>query len=208
MNTEKPIFPRKLHNAIGNETIIFKVDAQRKHPISTSVGYIIFHSLLMMVPLCPLLFFLVPLFRDGKVLYYAGKGNNRILVETTWYNFMDNLFIVIFLFGLFFIIALGMLVGAVSSLRKKGGCFIGTERKLIHYNEGEIISYQWNLFRDEMKIDTKRNDLTLHLWKALPDASTKDFNSEKVFLSGIENVVEVADFCKKQIQESRKSSKK
>lgn len=35
-----------------------------------------------------------------------------------------------------------------------------------------------------------------------------DFNSERVFLSGIENVVEIADFCKKQIQKNRKSSKK
>lgn len=109
--------------------------------------------------------------------------------------------------GLFALIGLGMLSWSVYSIFGKGGFFVGTPTRLIHYKKGTIRSLDWEQFSGDIQVggNAQKGDISLRLrtgrivsQKNGPDRYVPDV----IHISGIPNVFEIEQLCRKRVKEN------
>jgi hypothetical protein len=93
-------------------------------------------------------------------------------------------------------------------LLKPGGIFIGTPKKLLNYRNGELISYDWDMFTMKTKVrgNAAKGNLTLIRTTGYKTKRNSGGNSYYipyiVYMSGIPDVLEIEKICKQRIKES------
>lgn len=73
---------------------------------------------------------------------------------------------------LFSLVGVLLLFSAIRLTFSKVGCFVGTPTRLIHYKNGTVKIYVWELFTDEIKTDVQRGNVRFTL-------RTGDFQGSK-----------------------------
>jgi hypothetical protein len=196
------VLPRELNSNIGSERKDFAVKAGRAQPTKNSLAIILFGTFWTAFTSIFVVAFLGPLF-VGKEVHFESNGVPTVAGP-------DNLGPIVMpamIIGLFVLIGLGMLAGGFYSMFKKGGYFVGTSSRLIHYYKGNIRSIDWEQFSGdiEVKAKTQNGNISLQMRtgrmvskKNAPDRYVPDV----LYMSDIPEVMEVERICRRRIKEN------
>jgi hypothetical protein len=185
------LVPPELLKNISDETIDFVVNPPRAQPRSVSL-FILFFSLFWL-GFTSILFFV--LIRPALEPGYQG-------------NSVQNPAIVV---GIFTFIGLCLLIGAFSVMLRKGGYFIGTPTRLIHFKKGKIKSVEWNAFTGEIEVEgtNKKRTVTMSLnsGRMITRENTKGrkydhFIKDTIEICDIHGAFDVEEYCRKRIKEN------
>ncbi|REG98865.1 hypothetical protein [Flavobacterium aquicola] len=192
--------PADLRSVIGTENIDFSIIAKRKQPLKNSWGLIIFGTIWSAFISIFVIAFLGPLLKGEEVHF---KVNDEPTTGS-WENFEPLLVPTLFI-GLFVIIGIAILCSGLYSFFQKGGNFVGTENRLIHYRKGTIKTYDWEQFSGNMEINSQKEDISMELRtgkmvsrKNKPDEYVPDI----LYISGVPNVLEIEKICRNRIKEN------
>ena len=144
------VLPRDLNTHIGSERKDFAVKAGRAQPVKKSMGILLFGTLWTAFTSIFVIAFLGPLF-VGKEVHFESNGVPTVASP-------DNLGPVLvpaIIIGVFVLIGIGMISGGIFSMLKKGGYFVGTPLRLIHYRNGNIRSIDWEQFSGDIQVRAK-----------------------------------------------------
>jgi hypothetical protein len=194
--------PQVLNSAIGTERKDFAVKAGRAQPLKKSMSIILFGTFWTAFTSIFVVAFLGPLFLGKEVEFesngvptVAGPGNlGPILVPAL-------------IIGFFMLIGLIMLSAGVYSIFKKGGYFVGTPLRLIHYQNGTLRSIDWEQFSGDIEVngDVRKGNISLQMRtgrmvsrKNGPDRYVPDV----IYLSQIPDAFEIERICRKRIKEN------
>jgi hypothetical protein len=194
--------PEELSLALGSESKEFAVISNHAQPPGKSVSSILFGVVWLAFISIFVFLFLGPLFKGEEVHFtaddvpvVAGPGNLGPITGPA-----------IFL-GIFLLIGIGVLGSGIYSLFKKGGIFVGTATRLVHFNKGNIRSIDWEQFSGDIEVKGKTQNGTITLVmrtgkmvsrKNGPDRYVPDI----IYISGIPDVFEVEQICRKRIKEN------
>jgi hypothetical protein len=192
--------PDDLQSIIGKDTIDFFVKAKRKQPVKNSIGIIFFGTVWTAFTSIFVMVFLGPIFR-GEETHFKVDG---VPTTASWENFRPMLTPTIFI-GVFVLIGIGMLAWGLYSLFQKGGYFAGTNNRLIRYDKGIVNTYDWEQFTGSTEVNSLKGDISLQLRtgkmvsrKNRPD----EFVPDIIYISGITDVLEIEQNCRKRIKEN------
>lgn len=192
--------PRELQNSIGAEKIDFITYAKRKQPLSKSYGIIILGFIWLSFSSIIAYILIGPLF-NGEDVHFKFNGED---VTANWDNLTPMAAPALFA-AVLLLTGLVFLIWGIVSLFKKGGYFVGTEKQIIHYLNSNIHYFGWNEFTGNVALNFKKKDLSLEKRKGRVKSigdNTKAFTRDNLYLSGVENLVEIERICRKRIQEN------
>jgi hypothetical protein len=192
--------PTDLKSVIGTEKIDFSIIAKRKHPLINSWGMIAFGIIWSCFISIFVVAFLVPIFKGEEVHFKV----NDVPTSGSLENF-DSLLVPVLLISLFVVVGIAILISGIYSFFQKGGLFVGTENRLIHYQKGTINSYDWEQFSGNMELNSEKGDISMEL-RTGKMVSRKDKPDEYVpdtlYISGINTVLEIEKICRIRIKEN------
>ena len=191
--------PDKLIEVIGSESKDFAVKSGHAQPVKNSIGIIIFSIFWLAFTSIFVFVFLGPLLWDKKT---TGSGNFVISSEG-----MQGMTVPALVIGLFVFVGLVMLFFGLYSLFKKGGYFVGTPTRLINFNKNSYRSIDWEQFSGDIQVNGKETKGTITLGlrtgKMVSSKNGPDrYVPDVVYLSGIPNVYEIEQICRKRIKEN------
>ena len=199
MNTIQSL-PPDLKSVIGTEKIDFSILARRKEPLNKSLGIIAFGIIWSAFISIFVIAFLGPLFKGEEVHF---KVNDEP-TTASWDNF-EPMLVPSLIIGLFVVVGIAILCSGFYSLFQKGGYFVGTENRLLHYRKGTINTYDWEQFTGNMEINSKKEDISMELRtgkmvsrKNKPDEYVPDV----LYISGVANILEIEKTCRNRIKEN------
>jgi len=140
-----------------------------------------------------------PLFVDENSQLSLNKTLPKI-----WENIgskgIPALFVLLFVF-----IGFTYLISGIISLFKKGGYYVGTETKLIHYKKNKIEYFDWEQFTGGIKVNLKKNEIILELRRGKMVKKKKGpdtFIPDSIYLCGIKKVLVIEKACRERIKEN------
>jgi hypothetical protein len=157
LNTFQPL-PADLKSIIGTAEIDFSILSKRNQPLGKSYGIIGFGTIWTAFVSIFVIAFLGPLFKGEEVHF---KVNDEPTTGS-WENF-EPMLVPSLLIGLFVIVGIALLIGGFYSLFQKGGYFVGTPNRLIHYRNGTIKTYDWEQFSGNIEVNSKKEDISLEV---------------------------------------------
>ena len=192
--------PSELETVVGYEKIDFSVFAERKKPVRQSFGVLIIASFWLAVTSIFVVAFFGPLFKGEEVHLTVNDIPTTASLEN-----LEPLLIPALIIGLFVLIGIVLLFWGFYSFSQKGGYFVGTASRLLHYNKGIINSFDWEQFTGNMEINIKKGDLALQLRTGKMVNRKNDssqFVPDMLYISGVTNVLEIEQLCRKRIKEN------
>jgi len=197
--TEQINLPEELNISLASESRDFAVKGRRAKPIGSSLSQIIFG----LVWLGFILFF-ISFFFDS----FSLGGFKQIISEINDANEgstqKPGIFIVI-LMSVFVLIGLYMLFGGVFSLLKRGGYFVGTPTRLVRFNKGKMMSADWEQFTGNIEVqgNNNRGTITLEMRTGhITSGKSSRYVPDIVYISGVPDVYEIEQICRKRIKEN------
>ena len=196
------VLPRDLNANIGSERKDFAVKAGRAQPRKTSLAIILFGTFWTAFTSIFVFAFLGPLFA-GKEVHFESNGVPTVAGPDN----LGPIMLPAIIIGVFVLIGVGMISGGIYSMFKKGGFFVGTPLRLIHYRKGTIRSIDLEQFSGniEMKAKTQKGNISLQMRtgkmvsrKNGPDRYVPDV----IYMSDIPDVLEIERICRKRIKEN------
>lgn len=198
MNNNSPL-PPELESIIGKERVEFCVLAKRFQPAKKSIMLIRFAIIWTAFTSIFVIAFFGLLFRGREV----HLNINKVSTTASWSNF-TSLLPAALTIGLFLLIGLAMFIAGFYFLSKKGGYFVGSESRLISYIEGKLRTYDWEQFNGNMEVDIAKGDISFQLRTgrtfAQKNSTQEEFVADVLYISGIENVLEVEEICRRRIK--------
>lgn len=199
MNTIESL-PTDLKSVIGTEKIDFTILAKRKQPLANSLGLIFFGTVWSAFTSIFVIAFLGPLFKGEEVHF---KVNDEP-TTASWDNF-EPMLVPSLIIGLFVVVGIAILISGFYSLFQKGGYFVGTVNRLIHYRKGTITTYDWEQFSGNMEINSKKEDMSMELrtGKMVSRKNESDkYVPNVLYISGVANILEIEKICRNRIKEN------
>lgn len=199
---DKYDLPQNLLTVIDQEKIEFSVKAKRAKPLKSSIGIILFGTVWTLFTSIFVFAFLGPLFIGEEVHFTS----NDIPTVASPDN-LEPIILPAIIIGLFVLIGIIMLGFGIYSILKKGGYFVGTPIRLISYQNGSVRSIDWEQFSGD--IEVKGNEIKGNISLQMRTGrmvSSKNSGSryvpDTVYISGIPNVYQVEQICRKRIKEN------
>ncbi len=185
--------PRDLKTVIDSEPVDFLIKSAKNHPRKNGMSLSIFSLFWNTIVMVLLIGFIKPSFENGK-LHLASDDLDSLL------------FPAIFL-GFFLVIGIAIGVWGAIMLFQKGGYFVGTESRLIKYRKGTVEIKDWEQFSGNIKVKKRKThgdlELELRTGKMRSRKNGGDqFVPDIIFISKIENVLEVEKKCRIRIKEN------
>ena len=210
ISTKKPMnsrnLPNKLQHIISGEKTDFIVKSSHQKSIKNIIPGLIFSIAFL-----------------GVLGFMISKFINPILekklLDTQNISKIENwkfLAIPAISFGILAVVGLGLLIKNFKLFFDKGTYFIGTEKGLIAYKNGNSSTKNWNEFTGKVTMDQKNNfgDLILELknQKAgkiivdediYEDNPDEEFYNESIKIAGIRNIMSIESKCKYRISQQK-----
>jgi hypothetical protein len=186
--------PNELYTVIGFESRDFTLKAGSLKPTGKSISGIIWGIIWM--GFFSLLFFgIFDLNLSESVA--LGAIENRLI---------NPAFYLLAFFGIFYLIGLIIIINSVVPLIKRGGYFVGTPDRLIHYRKGNIRSINWEQFTGHMKVrgSDQKGTLSMELrtGRIKNQKGGRIFIPEIIFMTGIASVSDIEKLCLRRIKEN------
>lgn len=199
---ENLILPPELSASIGSEHKDFVVKAGRAQPFSKSLFTIIFGIIWTSFTSIFVFGFLGPLF-SGKDVHFTMNGKPTVAS-------LDNLTPLIFpagMIGIFLLVGITFIALGLYSTFRKGGYFVGTETRLVHFRNGTTRSIDWEQFSGDIAVkgnEQKGNiSLKMRSGKMVNQKNGPNrYVPEVIYISTIPNVYEIERICRKRIKEN------
>jgi len=199
MNLNIPI---ELRNVIDSEQTDFIVKSSRNYPKKKGITLLFFSLFWNAFVSIFVIAFIIPVIKGEEVHF---KSND---VPTS--GSLDNwepILVPSLIIGLFVLVGIGMLIGALVQLMQKGGYFVGTETRLIKYRNGQIIAKDWEQFSGNIKMKNKSGLGDLELELRTGKMKSRDKGSDRfvpdiIYISGVKNVFEIEKKCRIRIKEN------
>jgi hypothetical protein len=191
--------PEELNISLGSESRDFAVRGRRAKPAGSSLSQIIFG-------LCWLGFvlFFISFFFDS----FSTGGFSQVISEINKANEGNSqnsgVFLLVF-FGIFISVGLFILFSGIFSLLKRGGYFVGTPTRLVRFRKGKLMSADWEQFNGNIEVrgNNKRGSITLEMRTGyMSGGKSRRYVPDIVFISGIHDVYEIEQICRKRIKEN------
>lgn len=194
--------PRDLNSMLGSERKDFAVKAGRARPLKSSIAFILFGIFWTGFTSIFVVVFLGPLFA-GKEVHFESNGVPTVASP-------DNLGPIVvpaIIIGVFLLIGIAMLAGGFYSVFKKGGYFVGTPLRLVHYYKGKIRSIDWEQFSGDIEVNgspEKGNvSMKMRSGKMVSRKNGPDrYVPDVIHMSKIPDAFEVEKLCRKRIKEN------
>ncbi len=196
--------PRDLQSFISAEKVDFIAYARRKKPLSHSYKIIILGLVWLSVTAIVTYAMVQPIL-NGKGLEY--RLNDKSVVAS--FDNLSTLIIPVSIITLFSLAGIAVLTGGIVSMFKKGGYYVGTESRIIHYLKSDIDYYSWDQFTGNIELDFNENCISLEMNRGeikREKNGLERFVHEELHLSGVENVAEIERICRKRINENNSIS--
>jgi len=192
--------PEELNSFIGSERIEFSATAKRAYPRKSAFLLLGFAILWSILPIIASIAFFGPLLTKGETHFKTNGVEEVATTEDMTPALIPSLLLIFFL-----LIGVGMMAWGISMLLKKGGIFVGTKTRMIHYKKGNIKSYDWEQFTGSIDMNLNKGDITFELRtgrmvsrKNGPDT----YRADSISISGIDNVMEVEKISRERIKEN------
>jgi hypothetical protein len=194
--------PGLLAQNLGSEKRDFAVMAKRSQPLKMSLAVIVFGTIWLAFTSIFVIAFLGPVFAGREVHFLsndvpvvAGPGNLKPLLLPA------------LIIGIFVLVGLGMLSWGLRMLLKKGGYFVGTPTRLVHFSNDTIRSIDWEQFSGDIEVggnEQKGNiSLGLRTGKMVSQKNGPDrYVPDTIYISGIPDVFKVEQICRMRIKEN------
>ncbi len=194
--------PRVLNNSLGAERKDFAVKAGRDKPLKQSIAILIFGAFWTGFTSIFVIAFLGPLF-VGKEVHFESNGVPTIAGPDN----LEPVLVPALFIGLFVLIGLGMLLWGFYSMFRKGGYFVGTQTRLVHFRKGKMRSIDWEQFSGDTEVDGDINkgsiSLRMRSGKTVSRKNGPDrYVPDVIYISKIPNAFEVEKMCRKRIKEN------
>ncbi len=194
--------PADLKKQIENEKTDFSIKAQRKYPLSKSLGGLLIGILMCAFMSLFIYAFFGPLFKNEE----AHFESNGVPVTASLDDF-GELIVPAGIIGLLTLAGIFVIISSLFSLFQKGGYFVGTETRLIQFQKGKTISTDWEQFTGNVEIKAKNNfgnlEFELRTGKIESQKNKSDkFVPDIIYISGIENVYDIEKKCRIRIKEN------
>ncbi len=199
---ENTLLPPDLLTVIGSEKREFAVKAGRANPPKKSLFFLFFGLAWTGFTSIFVAAFLGPLF-FGQEVHFEANGVPTVASPDN----LEPILVPALIIGLFVLIGLGMLAGGVYMLFKKGGYFVGTPTRLIHYSGGNVRSIDWEQFSGDIEVkgDAVKGNLSLQLRTGRMVSSKNRpprYVPDVIYLSSIPEVFKIEQICRKRIKEN------
>ncbi len=194
--------PDDLNTVIGTEKKEFAVKAKRAQPGKVSMSLILFGTVWLAFTSIFFVAFLGPLFVGEEVAFttngvptVAGPGN------------LGPILLPALIIGVFVLVGIAMMGSGIYSMFKKGGYFVGTPTRLIHYQNGTVRSIDWEQFSGDIEVngDAEKGNLSLQMrtGRMVSSKNSPDrYVPDTIYISGIASVFEIEQVCRKRIKEN------
>jgi len=194
--------PPELVNFIGSESRDFAVKAERSQPFKTSLFMILFGIAWLAFTSIFVVAFLGPLF--------AGREVEFLVNDVPTVAGPDNLgpiFVPAMIIGVFVLVGILVLGFGIWSAFKKGGYFVGTALRLIHYQKNKFRSIDWEQFSGDITVkgNEKKGSITLGMRTGKMTSSKNGpdrYVPDTLYITGIPHVFEIEQVCRKRIKEN------
>jgi|CXWL01.1.fsa_nt_gi hypothetical protein len=201
MHDITPLSP-ELNTIIGTENRDFVVTAGRIEPLKKSLFSLFFGLAWTAFTSLFVFTFFGPLFVGEEVSF---ESNGVPTVAS-----LDNLGPLIVpgvLISVFILIGLGMIGWSIFCIFRKGGIFVGTPNRLVHFRNGNLRSIDWEQFSGDIEVngDEQKGNIALHLrtGKMVSRKNGPDrYVPDTIYLSEIPNAFEIEKICRKRIKEN------
>jgi len=187
---------------IGSERKDFAVKAGRAKPLKASLAIIIFGTFWTAFTGIFVVAFLGPLF-VGKEVHFEANGVPTVAGPGN----LEPILVPALIIGFFVLIGIVMLIGGFYSMFKKGGYFVGTPMRLVHYYKGNMRSIDWEQFSGDIEVNgnIQKGNISLQMRtgrmvskKNGPDRYVPDM----IYMSKIPEAFEIERICRKRIKEN------
>ena len=191
--------PEDLSSIIGSESKDFAVKAGRAQPFKTSLSLILFGTAWTAFTSIFVIVFLGPLFL-GKEVHFESNGVPTVASPDN----LGPILVPALIIGLFVLVGIGMLSWGIYSMFKKGGYFVGTPTRLIHYQKGKIRSIDWEQFSGDIELrgDIHKGNISLQMrtGKMVSRKNGPDkYVPNVIYISEIPRVFEIEQICRRRI---------
>ena len=189
--------PPELETLVGAEKIDFSVFSRRKKPAKHSLNIILWGSIWTAFTSIFVAILFVPILKGEELSFYV---NNEPVTAS-----LDNLEPLLFpaaLIGFFVLIGITVLLVGFISLFIRGGYFVGTASRLLHYHKGNLKTFDWGQFTGNIEMHVRRGNITLQLRSGKMVGSKgrpARFVPDVVYIAGAPNVLEIEKICRERI---------
>ena len=199
---QNAIMPHQLISVVGPEKKEFAVKAGRAHPPKRALFVLLFGLAWLAFTSIFVVAFLGPLF-VGKEVHFESNGVPTVASP-------DNLGPIVMpalIIGVFVLTGLGMLGSGFYLMFKKGGYFVGTPTRLVHFKNGKVRSIDWEQFSGDIEVHGSgvKGNLALQLrtGKMVKSKNRPErYVPDVIYLSGIPEVFKIEQICRKRIKEN------
>jgi len=194
--------PENLNTVLGSEKTDFAVKAQRAQPGKVSVSLILFGTFWLAFTSIFVIAFLGPLF-VGEEVEFTTNGVPTVAGPEN----LGPILLPALIIGFFVLVGIAMLGFGIYSLFKKGGYFVGTPTRLVHYQNGTVRSIDWEQFSGDIEVkgDAEKGNLALQMRTGRMVSSkggSERYVPDTIYISGVSNVFEIEQVCRKRIKEN------
>ncbi|QWX84669.1 hypothetical protein H0I23_03205 [Cellulophaga sp. HaHaR_3_176] len=194
--------PLALKNIIAGEDVDFFIKSKRDQPAKPFYFLLMFGFIWFAFTSIFIAAFFGPLF-FGNEINFTSNGQP---VTASFDNYEPLIFPAI-VNGLFVLLGLAFIGSGIASLLKKGSYYVGTEKRLLKYKNGEYSSYNWDQFTGNIHVHTKSTNGSLQLeLRTGSMRSRKNKPSQYVphtlYISGILNATKIEHKCSLRIKEN------
>jgi len=199
---ENIALPQELSSSLSSENKDFAVKAGRAQPLKKSISLILFGTVWTAFTSIFVFAFLSPLFQ-GKEVRFESNGVPTVASPDN----LGPIIIPAIIIGVFVLVGIGMLSWGIYSIFKKGGYFVGTPTRLVHFQNGNTRSIDWEQFSGDIEVsgDAQKGNISLQMRtgrmvsrKNGPDRYVPDV----IYISEIPNVFEIEQICRRRIKEN------
>lgn len=199
---ENITLPQDLSVVIGSESKDFAVKAAHAQPLKKSF-FSIFFGIIWLALISSFAFSFLEAIFQGKEVHFTSNG----VPTVAGLENLGTLVVPTLIIGLFVLIGIGMLGSGLYSLFKKGGYFVGTPARLVIFQKGNVRSIDWEQFSGDIGVNgnSQKGNISLKMRTGKMVRRKKGpyrYVPDVIYISGIPNVFEIEQICRKRIKEN------
>lgn len=194
--------PQDLNTIVGSESKDFAVKAGRAYPLKKSLYIILFGTFWTSFTSIFVVAFLGPLFLGNEVQFES----NGVPTVASPGN-LEPILVPALMIGFFMLVGLAVLSRGLYLIFKKGGYFVGTPLRLVHYQNGSIRSVDWEQFSGDIEVRAKSRtgNIALQMRTGQMVSSKNGGNRyvpDVIYMTQVPEVFEIERICRRRIKEN------
>lgn len=194
--------PDVLESNIRSESIDFAIKAGRAKPAKESFFLILFGTIWILFTSIFVAAFFGPVLLGGES-HFTVNG----VPEVASPGDLGPLLFPGILISIFLVVGFAVLIAGIVMLNRKGGIFVGTPLRLVHFRKGKLRSIDWEQFSGDIMLNGGKEKgsigLRMRSGKMISQKNgPQKYVPEVIYISDIPRVFEVEELCRQRIKEN------